>query len=120
MQIKKAGVVATGALATVAVMGAPAAAAPSMDATALTKASTMNLARGGGWDAPWDQASQSLLAIGSGSVAQIAAWQFCGASAVGGVVGLTLDLDSPNTVFGDCNNGNIKLNQDTNPAVISV
>jgi hypothetical protein len=91
-----------------------------MDATALTKASTLNLARGGSWEAPWDQASQSLLAIGSGSVAQIAAWQFCGSSAVGGVVGLTLDVDSPNTVFGDCNNGNIKLNQDTNPALISV
>lgn len=119
MQIKKAGVVATGALATVAVMGAPAAAAPSMDATALTKASTLNLARGS-WAAPWDQDTQSLLAIGSGSVAQIAAWQFCGSSAVGGVVGVTLDLDSPNTVVGDCNNGNIKLNQDTNPAVISV
>jgi hypothetical protein len=120
MQIKKAGVVATGALATVAVMGAPAAAAPSMDATALTKASTLNLARGGSWDAPWDQDAQSLLAVGSGSALHIAAWQFCGASAGGAVVGVTLDLDSPNTVLGDCNNGNIKLSQDTNPAVISV
>ncbi len=91
-----------------------------MDATALTKASTLNLARGGGWEAPWDQAAQSLLAIGTGSVAQIAAWQFCGSSAVGDVVGLTVDLDSPNTVVGDCNNGNVKLTQDTNPAVISV
>lgn len=119
MQIKKAGVVATGALATVAVMGAPAAAAPHADATALTKASTLNLAKGGGWDAPWDQPAQSAIAIGTGSVAQGAAWQICASSAVAGV-GITADLDSANTVFGDCNNGNIKLKQDTLPAVISV
>ncbi len=119
MQIKKAGVVATGALATVAVMGAPAAAAPSMDATALTKASTLNLAKGG-WGAPWDQEPQSVLAVGSGSVVQALAWQFCGSSAAGGVGAITVDLASPNSVFGDCNNGNIKLKQDTVPPVISV
>lgn len=118
MQIKKAGVVATGALASVAVMGAPAAAAPSMDVSALTQASTLNLARGG-WSAPWDQPAQSAISVGTGSVAQAAAWQICGSSAVAGVGG-TLDFTSPNTVFGDCNNGNIKLKQDTIPAVISV
>jgi hypothetical protein len=118
MQIKKAGVVATGALATVAVMGAPAAAAPTMDASALTQTSALNVARGG-WSAPWDQPAQSAIAVGSGSVAQAAAWQICGSAAVAGVGG-TLDFTSPNTVFGECNNGNIKLKQDTIPAVISV
>ncbi|WP_020522277.1 hypothetical protein [Catelliglobosispora koreensis] len=118
MQIKKAGVVATGALASVAIMGAPAAAAPSVDASALTQASTLNLARGG-WSAPWDQPAQSAISVGTGSVAQAAAWQICGSAAVAGV-GITADLISPNTVFGDCNNGNIKLKQDTIPAVISV
>lgn len=118
MQMKKAGVVATGALATVAVMGAPAAAAPTMDAAAFTNASTLNLARGM-WSAPWDQPAQSAIAVGTGSVAQVAPWQVCGGSAVWGV-GVTLDFTSPNTVLGDCNNGNIKLKQDTIPAVISV
>lgn len=119
MQIKKAGVVAAGALASVAVMGAPAAAAPTMDATAFTKASTLDLGRGSGWSAPWDQPAQSAISIGSGSVAQGAAWQICGSAAMAGVGG-TLDALSPNTVMGDCNNGNVKLKQDTLPAVISV
>lgn len=118
MQIKKAGVVATGALASVAIMGAPAAAAPSVDASALTQASTLNLARGG-WSAPWDQPAQSAISVGTGSVAQAAPWQVCGGQAVWGVGGV-VDALSPNTVMGDCNNGNIKLKQDTLPAVISV
>ncbi|GIF95714.1 hypothetical protein [Catellatospora citrea] len=118
MQMKKAGAVATGALATVAIMGAPAAAAPSTDASALTQASTstegktssmrqvganqLKLARGGGfdnngWDAPWDIDSASVVALLNGTVVNVAALQQCGSTS-GNVVGISVPITSPNTV----------------------
>lgn len=153
MQMKKAGVVATGALATVAIMGAPAAAAPSTDASALAKASTstegktsamrqvganqLKLARGGGfdnngWDAPWDVDPQALVALLDGTVVNVAALQQCGSTS-GNVVGISVPITSPNTVlsgfghdgYGDkdkvaCANGNIKITQDDNYPLIGV
>ncbi|WP_155374906.1 hypothetical protein [Catellatospora vulcania] len=155
MQMKKAGVVATGALATVAIMGAPAAAAPSTDASALTNASTsttegktsamrqvganqLNLARGGGfdnngWDAPWDVDPQALVALLNGSVVNVAALQQCGSTS-GNVVGISVPITSPNTVvsgfgghggYGDendvaCANGNIKIKQTDKYPLIGV
>lgn len=118
MQMKKAGAVATGALATVAIMGAPAAAAPSTDASALTQASTstegktssmrqvganqLKLARGGGfdnngWDAPWDVDSASIVALLNGTVVNVAALQQCGSTS-GNVVGISVPIATPNTV----------------------
>jgi hypothetical protein len=49
-----------------------------------------------------------------------AALQLSGSSAAGGAVAITVVTDSPNTLFGDCNNGNVKLKQDTNPAITAV
>lgn len=123
MQIKKAGVVAAGALATVAVMGAPAAAgpAPQADASAFTKASALNMARHG-WSNPWDSTRQGLLWVGTGSVVNAAAWQICGSSAVAGV-GVTVDVD-PNTVIGGyegaCNNGNVLLDTQKDTPLIGL
>lgn len=155
MQMKKAGVVATGALATVAILGAPAAAAPSTDASALTKASTstegktsamrqvganqLKLAKGGGWDnggwdAPWDVDPQALVALLNGSVVNVAALQQCGSTS-GNVVGISVPITSPNTVvagfghdggYGDhkndiaCANGNIKIKQTDEYPLIGV
>jgi hypothetical protein len=118
MQMKKAGVVATGALATVAIMGAPAAAAPSTDASALTQATSttegktsamrqvganqLKLARGGGfdnngWDAPWDIDSAAVVGVLNGTVVNVAALQQCGSTS-GNVVGISVPITSPNTV----------------------
>lgn len=152
MQMKKAGVVATGALATVAIMGAPAAAAaPTMDASALTKATSLTegknsamrqigagqlqLARGGwqgGWDAPWDVDPQALVALLDGTVVNVAALQQCGSTS-GNVIGISVPITSPNTVVADshdsgygdedsiaCANGNIKIKQTDNYPLIGV
>lgn len=123
MQIKKAGVVAAGALATVAVMGAPAAAAPApqADASAFTKASALNLARGMFQDNVWDPEVQPFIGAGSGSKGSALAWQICGATAVAGV-GITVDAVDPDTVIGGpaggCNNANALLNLQSPPALI--
>lgn len=122
MQIKKAGVVAAGALATVAVMGAPAAAAPApqADASAFTKASALNMARGA-WSNPWDTEPQALAAAGTGSKISAAAWQVCASAAMAGVGG-TVDAD-PNTLIGAdvaCNNANALLDREIVPALLSV
>ncbi|MDI1465603.1 hypothetical protein QEZ54_32000 [Catellatospora sp. KI3] len=116
MQMKKAGVVATGALAAVAIMGAPAAAASTTDASALThgtsltegKASAMrmvganqlNLARGGwqgGWDAPWDVDPQALVSTLNGTAISTLPIQSCGSTAAF-AVGAAAPITSPNTV----------------------
>jgi hypothetical protein len=157
MQMKKAGVVATGALATVAIMGAPAAAAPSTDASALTKASTstegkygkmrqvganqLKIARGGGWDhggnggdnlgwdAPWDIDPQAVTAEGNGTVLNTLPYQGCGSTAAF-TAGVSTPITTPNTLLANldfagfgarggydhqdkvaCANGNIKVTQ---------
>jgi len=166
MQMKKAGVVATGALATVAIMGAPAAAAPSTDASALTKASNstegkinmmrqvgasqMMLARGGGWqdsnggwDAPWDIDPTALLSTLNGTAVTTAPFQACGSTAAF-AVGVTVPITSPNTLVakGDdegngfreggsyghakhedrvaCANGNTKITQSDEVPLIAI
>ncbi|MBB5869943.1 hypothetical protein F4553_003322 [Allocatelliglobosispora scoriae] len=129
MQIKKAGAVAVGALATVAAMGAPAAAttyghAPTADkAQAMRALGSQFLGGGtarGGWDAPWDQEQQALLSVGTGSALTAASWQACGGVGGWGVIAAGVAASSPNTVVGDCANANIKLSQDTIPGVVSV
>jgi hypothetical protein len=116
MQMKKAGAVAFGALATVAVLGAPAAAsAPSLHEVGAQFFGT-GVARDG-WGAPWGGPQQSLVSVGTGSVANAAAWQVCGSDAVAGI-GLTLNASSPDTVLDGCTNANVWLKQDTVKPVI--
>ncbi|MEV4412615.1 hypothetical protein [Catellatospora sp. NPDC049609] len=135
-------------------MGAPAAAAPSTDASALTQASTsttegktsamrqvganqLKLARGGGfdnngWDAPWDVDPQALVALLDGTVVNVAALQQCGSTS-GNVVGISVPITSPNTVLANfghdgyghkddvaCANGNIKIKQSDEYPLIGV
>lgn len=127
MQIKKAGAVAVGALATVAAMGAPASAATHSQNPGYDKSQAMRAMGAqflgpsrGGWDAPWDQQHQSLVSVGSGSAVSALAWQPCGSTVGLGVGAVGLSISSPNTVVGDCANANIKLSQDTVPGVVSV
>jgi hypothetical protein len=122
MQIGKAGVVAAGALATVAVMGSAAAAAPATNAvtekptapTALTLGKAASQVQ-----APWDIVQQPLITIGVGSSAKVVPWQICGSNAVGGV-GAVASASSANTVIGDCYNANVLLKQDTTAGIISI
>ncbi|MBB5869942.1 hypothetical protein F4553_003321 [Allocatelliglobosispora scoriae] len=130
MQIKKAGAVAVGAIATVAAMGTSAAAspttgpaqlgsasvltAPNSSAQAITKAVTKNAFGLGANDTV-----QPLLSVFGGSSLLVAPWQFCGSTATAGV-GAAVAASSPNTVLGDCTNANVKLKQDTAPALISL
>lgn len=123
MQIGKAGVVAAGALATVAVMGSAAAAAPATtvakgDATAPTtlKMDKGQQSRQGLFD---DEVQQPLISIGVGSTIKAVPWQNCGSDSVSGV-GAVASVGSPNTVIGDCKNANVLLKQDTVPGLISI
>lgn len=122
MQIGMAGVVAAGAVATVAVMGSAATAAPAAD-TAVAKATpTTTLTMGKAaqpTQAPWDTAQQPLITIGVGSSGKVLPWQICGSNAVGGV-GAVASASSANTVIGDCYNANVLLKQDTVPGLISI
>jgi hypothetical protein len=58
---------------------------------------------------PWEQEPPQILSVASGSVASALSWQVCGSSVVAGV-GATVPIASPNTVIGDCTNGNISIN----------
>ncbi|NUO60084.1 MAG: hypothetical protein HOV78_25750 [Hamadaea sp.] len=121
MQIKKAGAVAFGALATVAVIGAPAAAsAHTTEAKAQSMREVASPFLGAArdmWQAPWDGPQQSLVSAGTGSVANAAAWQICASNVVAGVGGV-INSSSPTTVLDGCTNANIWLKQDTVPPVI--
>ncbi|GHJ45406.1 hypothetical protein Cs7R123_27480 [Catellatospora sp. TT07R-123] len=139
MQIGKAGVVAAGALATVAVFGSAAAAAPvagpvSADpvrtaATTLKQAAVQQataraatqaraavdtVARG-----PKHEVNQPLISIGTGTAITAAAWQTCGAAS-SQVLAATVALQSPNTVLGDCANANVLIRQNQVPGIISI
>jgi hypothetical protein len=121
MQMKKAGAVAVGALATVAVIGAPAAASAH---TTEAKVHSMRHAASpflgqsrDMWSAPWEGPQQSLVSAGTGSVANGVAWQICGSNVVAGVGGV-VNPSSPTTVMDGCTNANIWLKQDTVPPVI--
>ncbi|GAA1410728.1 hypothetical protein ACFQZ4_17655 [Catellatospora coxensis] len=138
MQIGKAGVVAAGALATVAVMGSAATAAPAAGpahadpvrtaATTLKQAAVQqaagqalaavktvkDVARG-----PQREVRQPLISIANGSALTTGAWQACG-SASAQVVSAAVALRSPNTVLGDCANGNVLIRQNQVQGVISI
>ncbi|WP_020522276.1 hypothetical protein [Catelliglobosispora koreensis] len=125
MQIGKAGVVAAGALATVAAMGTAAAAAPpasvaKADSTPTTalRVDKNQLAKQGllGLDGNVDQ---PLITIGVGSSLKAAPWQACGSNVPAGV-GLVASAGNANTVIGDCKNANVLLKQDTVPGLISI
>ncbi|HEX6684939.1 MAG TPA: hypothetical protein VF062_19275 [Candidatus Limnocylindrales bacterium] len=119
MQICKAGAVAAGALATVAVMGSPAVAAkaaPTDAKQAPTTALSLDRAaqpRAGLLD------KQPLISIGVSSSVNAAAWQVCGSDAVAGL-GVTAAATSPHTKLGDCANSNTWLKQDVQPGLISI
>jgi len=122
MQIGKAGVVAAGALATVAVMGSAAAATPAANVTAAKATPTTALTMGKvalPTQAPWDTVNQPLITIGVGSSGKLAPVQICGSNAVGGT-GAVGAASKANTVVGDCYNANVLLKQDTIPGVISI
>lgn len=120
MQVSKAGVIAAGALATVAAMGSPAAAKPAVghvQPDAATTATALNVAPAASRQAA--DKPQPLITIGVGSAIQAAAWQVCGSTSVAGVGG-TVAANSPKLQVGDCNNSNVMLKQDTTPGVISI
>ncbi len=133
MRISKAAVITTGAIATLAVMGAtPAMAAEGATAKAGTvfgqvqqggkhraadEASSKGASSwmyspeqgGGSWGgAPWNVHPQPLIGVLDDSVVNAAPWQVCGATAVAGVGG-AVPLFSPNTVIGGCNNADTVL-----------
>lgn len=127
MQVSKVGVVAAGALATVAVMGSAAAGAPAqvaqaarLDAaqatlTTLGIGKALGTKQGGATDQ-----ARPLISIGQGSSIKALPWQICGSEAVAGV-GITATASDPNTVIGDCVNGNVWLKQDNGPrGIISI
>ncbi|NUT34138.1 MAG: hypothetical protein HOV79_13815 [Hamadaea sp.] len=124
MQVRKVGAVAAGALATVAAIGAPAAAMPSAgaahsdgSAVAVTAAAPAGTAKA--LDKVGEPFFQPLITIGVGSSVNAAAWQICGSNAVAGP-GAVVTSGTPHTVFGDCTNANVKLKQDTVPGIISI
>lgn len=120
MQVSKAGVIAAGALATVAAMGSPAAAMPAAShakADLATAATTLDLGPAAARQA--EPAPQPLITIGVGSAVQAASWQVCGGQAVAGVGGV-VTANSDKVQVGDCNNANVLLKQDTVPGVISI
>lgn len=123
MQIGKAGVVAAGALATVAVMGSAAAAAPT--ATVATGDSTATTALKMGKEqlpklALLDgDVKQPLITIGVSSSIKALPWQVCGSNTVAGVGGVG-SASQANTVIGDCKNANVLLRQDVTPGLISI
>jgi hypothetical protein len=122
MQIGKAGVVAAGALATVAVMGSAAAAAPATNGVTGNSTATTALTMGKAasqTQAPWDIVQQPLITIGVGSSAKVVPWQICGSNAVGGV-GAVASASSANTVIGDCYNANVLLRQYATSGIISI
>jgi hypothetical protein len=124
MRITKAAVVATGAIAILAAMGsAPAVAAavaPSTDGVASVdhgqpgrdgKAqvdATLAQKLAPGWVAPWQVTPAPLLSILDGSSLTVLPVQVCGSTAMIGA-GAAVPINSPNTVLGDCNNGNSVL-----------
>jgi hypothetical protein len=132
MQVSKVAVVATGALATAAAMGStPAFAADSEGTPAVAPATVgvldyegkhrasdeamrelaeqwLTVAPEQTWSAPWEQEPPQILSLGSGSALSALSWQICGSSVVAGVGGV-VPIASPNTVLGDCTNGNVDI-----------
>ncbi|MBV1855680.1 hypothetical protein [Catellatospora tritici] len=78
---------------------------------------TAPVARGGGWDAPWDVDPFGLAAALNGTAVATASLQACGATAAF-VAGVSLPITSPNTEIGDCKNANIKIDQQDSTALL--
>jgi hypothetical protein len=126
MRFSRATVITTGAVATLAVMGA----APAMAATAgIAKSATVfgqvqgsgkhaapdtsmadlyGMNGTGSWGAPWQAQPQPFIGVLDGSVVNAVPWQICGSTVMAGVGG-AVPLNSPNTVLGGCNNANTTL-----------
>jgi hypothetical protein len=136
MQVRKVAAVATGALATAAVMGStPAFAADSQGGAVQVAPAIAGVSEYAGkhrasdeemrqraeqWLTP-EQGSviyqpQPLLSIGSGSVISVDPTQDCGSNFNPGYVG----FGSPNVVKGDCDNGNILIEDNGQRALISI
>lgn len=106
---RKTALAALGAAALgVAAIGTPAAAT---DTSALARATALDMLARQASSEP-----QGLVAAGDGAAIHAAPWQVCGSAAAAGVGGV-IDLE-PDVVLGDCRNANVKLWQDTVPAVI--
>jgi len=129
MRIMTATAVATGAVATLAVIGpVPAFAASAHSAVAVSSGSAVltmptyvgkHRAEDGvlnadqmwaanapsNWSAPWDAKPAPLLSILDNAVINVLPWQICGSTTVAGVGG-AVPVNSPNTVLGSCNNAN--------------
>jgi hypothetical protein len=73
----------------------------------------------GGWSAPWDVEPQSLLSTSAGSANTALTWQACGSDAVFGAGGV-ITTQSPSTVWGDCDNANVWIDQDDPTAITSI
>src|SRR5690606_27574047 len=58
--------------------------------------------------APWEVEPPQILSIADNSAVSTGAIQSCGSTGVVGA-GVAAPIASPNTVVGDCNNGNIKI-----------
>ena len=128
MRIMKATVIATGALAGIATVGAPAFAAAATSAPSVTAAHAAAGYIGkhraesatdtadevwaanapSNWTPPWEVKPAPLISILDGSVINILPWQICGSTAVAGVGG-AVPVNSPNTVLGSCNNANTAI-----------
>jgi hypothetical protein len=134
MQIGKAGVVAAGALATLAVIGSAASAAPTAGSAHVdpvkTAASTLkqaalqramgaagtavsSVARG-----PRQDVRQPLISIGNSTALNALALQSCGSTT--GNVGTATVVNTANTVLGDCANSNILVRQAKVQGLISI
>jgi hypothetical protein len=72
-----------------------------------------------GLEFPWEVEPPQILAAGNGSAVSAAPVQLCGSTVVVGA-GTAAPIASPNTVFGDCNNGNIKIHGDDGDALFSL
>lgn len=134
MQIGKAGVVAAGALATVAVMGSAASAAPMAGsahadpvktAASTLKQAALQQAMGAASTAvssvsrgPQKDVRQPLISIGNSSAVNALAVQSCGSTT--GNVGTATVINTANTVLGDCANSNIMVRQAKVQGVISI
>jgi hypothetical protein len=127
MRISKAAVVTTGAIATLAIIGATPALASTgsaaknatsfgqvqsggkhMAADSALSPSTYGMNGGGSWGAPWNNNPAPLIGVLNGSVVNAVPWQICGSTVMAGIGG-SVPLNSPNTVLGGCNNANTVL-----------
>jgi hypothetical protein len=68
---------------------------------------------------PQQDARQPLISIANGTALTAAAWQTCGSTSAQ-VVSASVAFRSPNTVLGDCANGNVLIRQNQTQGIISI